>query len=1318
MSKRWTPEQIESVESRGANLLVAAAAGSGKTSVLVERVIRRITDPRKPVDVDRLLVVTFTNAAAAEMRVRIARALAEKIGKGPGTEYLERQLVLLNRAQISTIHSFCLDVLRQNFYRIDLDPSFRIADEAEAELLRLSVLEELFERRYEAGSVTSFAALVECYGGNRDDAALADLVLEVYRFARSTPDPDGWLDKMSARFTFPDEVTIDGLPQAGALKAALVLELESLLAAHDIAADIARRPGGPVPYLETLKNDRAILEELRLLCGNQTWEAAGKGFNSVIFSKLKSCKKGEADERLVRQVRDLRDSAKKKVFDIRDQFFTRRPEELVADLRAVAPLARELAELVREFGEAYRKAKSQRGVVDFNDLEHMCLQVLTDPAPDGLKPSDAALELRKRFEEVLVDEYQDTNDVQEAIIRMVSRQDMQSPNLFMVGDVKQSIYRFRLAEPGLFMEKYKRYPAEEGAHERRIDLNQNFRSRKGLIAAVNFVFRQVMAGIVAEAPYDRSAELVYGADYPEYSESESTAMPDAVEFYLIGRDSSGEAGQYQVEEPEESGEPAGTEVDPEEELEAEQVEARLIARRIREMVEGKADGGTVLKVFDRESGTSRPAAYRDIVVLMRATSGYANTFVEEFRQAGVPVYAELSTGYFGATEVDTMLSLLKVIDNPRQDVPLAGVLRSPVVGLNAADLASIRVCNKKGDYYDAVVAAALSGGDLSDRLTVFLSQLEKWRTAARRGALSDLIWKIFRETGYYDFVGGLPGGGQRQANLRALYHRAGQYEATVFRGLFLFLRFIERLREGGGDLGAARSLGEKENVVRIMSIHRSKGLEFPVVFVAGLGRKFNLKDLNKTVLLHKELGMGPQFVDVEARVTYPTVAKLAIRHRLKMEALAEETRLIYVAMTRAREKLALVGSTRRLEERARHWCGSLGTTGWPLPDWKLAGAGSYLDWLVPAVARHREGAPIRELAGETGLPQDEVALDSSSWQVFVYNGHPSVDSKKRKEKDEFFERLRALEPIEPPGPFFHEVARRLSWRYPAAGQPGLAAKTSVTEIKRRFGKMAAQEDESYALTRTAAFERPRFIQEEQSLTAAEYGSALHLVMQHLDLRGDLDGEGIQKQVKRMVYKEFLTPEQAAVTPTERVAAFFAGSLGQRLLASRRVWRELPFTMALPAAEVYPEDFSPGRGRPGAERRSCDGAGSEPEKAATPESPADHMATVSAGDTAAGQAGDAEACAGRQADGPVPTGNAPGEVVLVQGVIDCLFEEGDGLVLLDYKTDRKESGQFEEIASRYRGQLDLYARAVNDILGLKVREKYLYLFSAGIEVRVV
>lgn len=1242
----WTAEQLEAIEKRDRQMLVAAAAGSGKTSVLVERIIRRVTDPVDPVDVDRLLVVTFTSGAASEMRERIGRAISAAREQNPGAAYLRRQSALLQRAAISTIHSFCLDVIRQYFYRLELDPVFRVMDETEAALLQLDVLEEVLEQRYAAGE-EGFLRLVDCYGGTKDDGGVQELVLEVFRFSRSTPRPDAWLSGLPGAFNIPADAEVDELPWFTVLKDSVRHEIDAARGLLEQAAGLARRPGGPAPYLDTLEQDLVLLDGLAGAC-DIGWDEMHRGFSGLAFARLARCRREEADEALVEAVKKMRDTAKRRMQGLQKKFFHRPAADLVEDLRGLAAQAGILADLVREFAVAYRRAKLERGVLDFSDLEHYALEVLADGEDDDGTPlpSPVALELRGRFAEVLVDEYQDINAVQETILNLVAGGPT-GPCLFMVGDVKQSIYRFRLAEPGLFLAKYHLFSGTGPGTGRLVNLARNFRSRRGVVEAVNHVFRQVMTPAVGEMEYDARAELVYGAGYPPLPEGSGDG-PETVEMHLIETKPAGDTA-FRVEDasPGGDGEPeAEGPEDPGEELDALQVEARTVARRIIELV----DRGH--PVYHRD-GEYRPLTYRDVVVLMRATTGRANTFVEEFRKLGVPAYAELTTGYFEAPEVETLLALLKVIDNPCQDVPLAAVLRSPAVGFSSEDLARVRLAGGRGDFYDAVVQAAREEpGELAGRLAGFLERLERWRTLARQGDLPNLIWTLYRETGYYDYVGGLPGGSQRQANLRALYHRAEQYESTAYRGLFRFLRFIERLRDSQGDMGTARSLGENENVVRIMSIHKSKGLEFPVVFVAGLGKRFNVSGLNRSVLMHRDLGLGPQLVDPDKRVTYPTLAKLAVREKLRAEALAEEMRLLYVAMTRAREKLILVGSVAGLEAAATRWCGGINAAAGRVPVWMAARAETCLDWLCPALAVHPDGAPLRELAGLTDTPAGTA--DGSRWQVRLVGAGRPEREPAAGETCAFRDALRRLQPVPLAGPRVHEVKRCLEWSYPHTSLQGINARATVTGLKSGALTAAAGEERPPEGLRAATAPRPAFVQQRKGLDAAGRGQALHLVMQLLDLEGDLSTGGIRDQLALMVDREQVLPEQAAAVDPGAVAQFFRCPLGRRVLAGRRVFREQPFTLALPVRDVYP-----------------DAAGSETED----------------------------------------------EVVLVQGIIDCLVQEENGLLVVDYKTDHYTVDSLPGLVERYRNQVELYARAARELTGLPVTAGYLYLFHRGDAVLV-
>ncbi|NPV92119.1 MAG: helicase-exonuclease AddAB subunit AddA [Firmicutes bacterium] len=1237
--RKWTEQQAAAIGSRGCSLLVAAAAGSGKTATLVERVIQRITDPVSPVNIDQMLVVTFTNAAAAEMRERIARAIGIELDKDPASHQALRQLALLPRAPIMTIHSFCLEVLRQHFYLLELDPGFRVADATETNLLQTEALDELFEGLYESGD-EEFIRLVDHYGGERDDHTLRDLVLRLYSFSHSHPEPLRWLDEAGG--FFGEGAGIDHFPWGREIREDILVELSGAREALAEALNLTRLPNGPGVYAPLLEAEVSALGEAMAAC-RESWESTHQAITGLGFARLAAAK--QVDPVLRQRVQKLRGDAKERVADLRETFFSRTESEWLEDLTRVRPLMEGLVKLVKGFAGIFQGLKSSRNLVDFNDLEHLCLQVLR--RTDGY---------RERFVEVLVDEYQDINPVQEAILELVSRAD----NRFMVGDVKQSIYRFRLAEPGLFLKKYREYPVGAGRRERRIDLRENFRSRLEIIQGVNFLFKRVMTPYHGEMAYDEDARLVCGADYPPASGEEARG----VELRLIelgtgaGGVSAHEAGEDEPgpAEVDDQYNPEGSEaaaVDLED-LDTAQVEARWIAGRIKEMMGDGPGGG--FQVFDRGERSHRPLSYRDVVILMRSTKGWADTFSEEMQQAGVPVYTDLGSGYFDATEVETVLSLLMIIDNPRQDIPLAGVLRAPWNGLSAEELARVRLRQPKGSFYDALLASINREQDespadkrpigpseeLAARLERFVEQLERWRGMARQGSLTDLIRDIYQETGYYHYVGGMPGGSQRQANLRALQSRARQYEATSFRGLFRFLRFIERLQESGQDLGTARVLGENEDVVRIMSIHKSKGLEFPVVFVAGLGRRFNLRDLNQRLLLHRSMGLGPELVDPERCLHYPTLAKLAIKNRLTRELLAEELRILYVAMTRAEQKLIMLGSLPRLPldlEGADSY-----PVDQPLPDHLLASARRPLDWIIPAVVKAKTPAECWSvLAG----PPREIFVDAAPRE--------RADGADAAHEDE----IEAARGTESPGQSLESlVADRLNWSYPYPGQGLQAAKLTVTEAKNRIRDLetadavgpvlevpveVSREQRGYL----HRWERPRFLQETRGLTAAERGTAFHLVMQHLRLDGVLDVEGIRLQMEDMLRREIISAAQLESVDVRAIAAFFQGPLGRRMLAARRIYRELPFILGLPADRVYP--------------------------------------LLAAGE---------------------------GETVVVQGIVDCLLDEGDGLVLIDYKTDQARGEDREQVRSRYLGQLELYAQAVERIWRRPVRERYLYRFATG------
>lgn len=1261
----WTDEQREAIERDGDNILVSAAAGSGKTAVLVERLIRKITDPKQRIDVDQLLVATFTKAAAAEMKQRIRNALEEALKKDGQSEHLRRQLSLIHRAPITTIHSFCLEVVQEHVHELGIDPSFRVANEVEVEMIRQDVLEQVFEHYYESSpSDSPFWKLVDAYGGDRSDEALFHFILQLHTFAQSHPWPMHWLEQQAELYRAFAESHHDADQALQMWLQSLVQEvlllLDEMASFTEEAIRLTGLPGGPTPYRDNLFADRELIVRLQQLVLGGDWDAIYMEMQVADFTRLKSCRGDQYDKPLQERVKWLRDAAKKRLTQMKENLFQRSIVEYREEIGQLAPLVDVLVEVVKQFDVQFRREKRSKALLDFSDLEHECLRVLLDPnAPPGqCQPSHHALAYRDRFAEVLLDEYQDTNRVQEMIVELISRKD--PGNRFMVGDVKQSIYRFRLAEPGLFLEKYHRYAAGEDG--RRIDLSRNFRSRKQVIDGVNFIFRQLMKEKVGELNYDQDAELVNGIEYPE-------DMPDSfsrsVELMLIDRTAQSEEMESSID-----GEPSEFEHD-EIELETVQLESRMIAQRIKELM--GAGGQTPFHVYDTKSKTMRPLAYRDIVILIRATRDWAPVMLEELNKQGIPCYAELSEGYFSAGEVEVVLSLLKVIDNPYQDIPLVAVLRSPIVQLTAEQLAQIRLIDKQSAFYDAVLRyAAMEAGveaGLQYKLQSFLQLLEKWRSLARQGSLSGLIWQIYRETGYYEIVGGLPGGAGRQANLRALIDRARQYEETSFRGLFRFLRFIERMRESGADLGSARAIGEQEDVVRIMSIHKSKGLEFPVVFVAGTAKLFNRQDLNRSFLLHKDLGLGPKIVDTEKRIIYPSLPHLSIRRKLKLELLAEEMRVLYVALTRAKEKLMLVGTVKNLAKQTEHWVTLLaGSEHKELPDHLVAAANSYMDWIGPAILRHPHAASLLNDFMHTNDDPDEnvpnhtlITIDDPSvWNVYQTSTQADIFAEvavsSSRPQNEQLDALKQVAPL--PGyersVYADQVAARLDWTYPYEQDARTFSKTSVSEWKRmmQMKQLNMMDDErAYsifeepALYRKSLLRRPKFM-EKAKISAVERGTLYHVVMQHFPFDRGHTKSSVEEELDRMVFTGLLTDEQRSLIDGEVIYAFFQSELGTRLLKAENVYREAPFSFGIPAHEFDSQ-------------RS------------------DTNATM-----------------------------------LIQGVIDCLFEEENGFVLIDYKTDAVYPGRLEVIKERYTLQMDLYARAVEQIWKKPVHEKVLFLFDGA------
>ncbi|MCO7176006.1 helicase-exonuclease AddAB subunit AddA [Sporolactobacillus kofuensis] len=1226
---QWTDAQWRAITEHGHDLLVAAAAGSGKTAVLVERIIRKMTNQDQPVNIDDLLIVTFTKAAASEMRERIGKALDQRLIEEPENLFLRRQQSLLGKASIMTLHAFCMSVVKHYYYFLDLDPGFRLLDETEAMLMREEVLSDLLEKYY-AKDDPEFYRLVDRYSSDRSDDALNQMLLRIYEFSMSHPWPEHWLDQIADAYRINGHDTIDHFSWVNDLKKALFQYITEAIHVLEDAVQQCNEPGGPAAYAEALSEDLRRLRNLQSL-SKSSWETIRTSILSLSFGKLKAIRAKDVDEVKKEQVKKIREKIKTKINEFQQQWFSRASEECLDDLLEMAPSVDLIIELIKAFTKDYKKEKRSKAVLDFSDLEHECLAVLRgkDSTPDHEQPSVVAEQFRAHFNEVMIDEYQDTNRVQESIIQLITRDSNHQGNLFMVGDVKQSIYGFRLAEPGLFIEKYKKFSQPE-TDGQVIDLSSNFRSRQEIIDGANFLFRQTMDEAVGGVIYDDAAELRCAASYP------SEDRP--VELEIIDQATNDGDAEDQND------------------MDGSELEAMAISDRIKAMI---GDGSSpAFHVFDRSIGQMRSIRYRDIAILLRSASTSAAVMKDILDRQGIPAYAELSKGYFDTVEVTVMLSILQVIDNPDQDIPLAAVLRSPIIGLNGDELAAIRMADRGSGFYQAVKRSTKENKyGFAKKLTEFLDKVQEWRDFSKNHSVSELIWQIYRDTGYYDYAGGLIGGTQRQANLKAFYDRARQYEKTTFRGLFRFLRFIERMRENGGDLGEARALSDQEDVIRIMTIHKSKGLEFPVVFVAGMNKRFNMRDTAEMALLHKDLGFGTKWINSDLRTSIPTLPYLAIKERMRADAVAEELRILYVAVTRAKEKLILLGTQKDVQKQALKYRSALRRHEWLLPVDARATASNFFDWVLPAVARHYSADALHQLIDDQP-DKTAVSTDPSSWivQVISASGLSNEQKNQQQISQEQLKRIEQGKAVVSHSGLQDEVAARLEWTYPELVATTSMAKQTVTEIKAQQDYFSSGTDDQLLLDQnrfsSISRDRPQFLQKSK-LSAAERGTALHLLMQHLDLSHVGTIDQIKEQGQSLVTKEVITDVQEQSFDYEAVDRFFQSPIGKKMVAAGKIIRECPFSLVLPTTEVY----------------------------------------------------------------KTWKGTSDQEPVLVQGVIDCIIEDEQGLILLDYKTDHlsqfaTHDAAVHELRRRYHVQLQLYRRAIEQIWKKKVSKVGLYAFDGG------
>ena len=1233
---KWTDEQLQAINTRGCNLLVAAAAGSGKTAVLVERIIKIVTDKNNPVDIDRLLVVTFTNAAAAEMRERIAAAITKELERNPSSTNLQKQLTLLSRANITTMHSFCLDIIKNNFHTIDLDPSFRIGDETEGTLLKSEIIDDMFEDLYDKED-KEFLNLVEAYGGSKDDRKLKDIILDLYRFSMSGPWPEKWLKDKAEDFNINTISDLDNTEWVQVLKGDINMEIDSFINMYHNAIDIISSTEGIESYLDVFNDELSLLINLKDSLSNGLTEIYNS-VSKISFGRLKSIRKNNVSNPEAQDfVKGIRDQVKKKINGLKEDIFSMSPEEMLYGIKSSYPFIKKLSDITLEFTKRFSDKKRDKNMLDFNDLEHLALKILINYENDNIEPSKVALKFREFFDEILVDEYQDSNNVQESIINLVSRKNTDNPNVFMVGDVKQSIYRFRQAKPELFLEKYNTYSKQKGSVNRVIQLYKNFRSRREIINGVNFIFKQVMSNAVGELEYTDDEVLNLGADFKEVKELDSyTGGP--IELHILDKNEKLE----------------DIDLVDEEDIDSINLEARIVSKRINELMSDS--NKDKFKVLDKETGEYRQLKYKDIVILLRATKNWAEIFLDELGLEGIPVYADTGSGYFESIEIRTIMSLLKVIDNPLQDVPMIAVLKSPFMGFTAEELGDIRMVNKEKYFYENIIQIINEENNISlelkEKCNRVVNLINKWRDKSLYMPIDEFIWYLYMDTSYYGYVGAMPNGVLRQANLKILFQRAKQYEQTSFKGLFNFINFINKLRKSSGDMGSAKILGENEDVVRIMSIHKSKGLEFPVVFLAGSGKQFNLMDLNNSILHHDDLGFGPEYVDLEKRISYSTLPKDAIKKKIRLETLSEEMRILYVAFTRAKEKLIITGTVNNIDKTVEKWVNSASIEKENIAASEVLKGKSYLDWVGMALCQHKDGEVLREKSSEFN---DIVKDDLSTWNIKIWSKYDFTVDKKIEVVDEFpvdknlFIDFKA-ETVD------KEIERRLSYKYKFNELTTLKSNFSVSDLKKNNYEDIEQNNSENLFSEKLVI-KPRFLQEERGLSGAERGTAMHFVMQKIDYDRVDSIKQIKNQLEEMFDDELLTEAEFKSINPFKILNFFKSDIGVRLLNVYRkggvIHRELPFYINVKVTEV--KDSIPKE--------------------------------------------------------------LENEEVRLQGIIDLFFEENDEIILIDYKTDYIEKNAEEDMNRKYKVQLDYYTDALERITGKKVVSRYLYLFYLEREIEI-
>ncbi|ANI97165.1 helicase-exonuclease AddAB subunit AddA [Pediococcus pentosaceus] len=1226
--REYTLSQKQAINSSGHNILVSASAGSGKTSVLVERVIQKIINGE---DVDRLLVVTFTEAAASEMKERIRAAIVKKINEVSDIElqnHFSMQLNKLNNANISTLHAFCMSIIRNYYYIIDLDPTFRIMDPTESELLKESVWADLREELYERDGDGKFALLTRNFSSDRSDEGLQDLILELFEFSNANPDPQAWLQQIAKNYEVPSNNVMD----MEFIQQLLAEVKTKLMRIYRKDLDLTERAiNGGEPLKKAAEKFQNEVDDLKSIIDslNGSWDELQQAVSKMKFAQLPRGKKEEVQE-FNAYAKSIRNDFKDEFNTIADNYFKLSSEQMIAVFKDAHDLMMKLIEVQNQFAERFLQEKLTRRSLDFSDLEHFALQIVLDDSEEG---QAIRRDFQQKFNEVIVDEYQDINPLQETILTSVASSD--PGNMFMVGDVKQSIYAFRMADPSLFISKNNQFKDEEQADER-IILAENFRSMRNVDDFTNLIFNQVMDTEVGEIEYDDDAQLQFGAKY----------YPDEVQNnteVMIYDDSQTDIDDKEAT-PIISNKNDG--------------QLQMIAQRIQKLFADHT------QIYDKKEQKMRDLEYSDIA-LLHSTGSNNLEIVDTFKKYGIPIQVNNAQDYFQTTEVSIMMALLKIIDNPYQDIPLAAVLRSPMVGLKENELAFLRIGKKNGHYFEALLyflnEAKLDSNNefqmqLKTKITHFLEQLDRFSKLARQSTLVDLLWAIYDETGYLDYVGGMPDGPQRQNNLHALYDRAKGYEESSFKGLFQFVRFVEKMRDKNKDL-AENPVVTDVKAVKLMTIHGSKGLEFPIVFLIDAEHGFNTMDEKGRYVLDRDAGMGITLKDFIHRLEIDTVQKNWIISIKKQKALAEKLRVLYVALTRAEQKLIITGAVNSADDTLNKWAEAVDTDETLIPAEARSKVSNFLDWIgmaimrVPSVVEKYADYNTRKLQG-TLIPDVELKIINSN-ELMDQQGLTALKSAQIPE----LQQLNASDDIAE----VDKLKQIMNFKYHDEAATTTTAYQSVSEIKRVFDDPdkfelnfsevdADQHIKPQNRFVTESLMAPRFMNEATKPKAAEIGTATHLILQQLDLNQPINETIIKDKIGELVMNRVLDEQVANRIRISTILDFFDSDLGQLMINHpENVHREEAFSLLLPAKGLFPK-----------------------------------------------VKGDDD--------------------VLIHGIIDAYFEMEDRVILLDYKTDFVLPGSVEQgiekVINRYQGQVNLYAQALESILKRPVNEKYLYLLSIG------